>query len=160
MSYIERETSICINRCVDLGKTALYIAAEDDSLISHSSVPLPVDAFLERLDHLSTDYCPHYSSSLGSSPETLLDSIEKYLYNIKVYFHVNSVCWMSQIIEKSFLGFNSSLVSINVLPDSIYISNWRGLIGKMRGIVAYWKWGKSRWYWQLDLLYLLATAQH
>jgi len=91
MSDIERETSICINRCVDLGKTALYIAAEDDSLISHSSVPLPVDAFLERLDDLTTDYCPHYSSSIGSSPETLLDSIEKYLYNIKVYFHVNSV---------------------------------------------------------------------
>lgn len=83
MSDIERETSICVNKSVDLGKTALYIAAEDDSLISHSSVPLPVDAFLERLDHLSTDYCPHYSSSIGSSPDTLLESIEKYLYNVK-----------------------------------------------------------------------------
>ncbi|XP_021774457.1 uncharacterized protein LOC110738383 isoform X2 [Chenopodium quinoa] len=83
LSEIERETSICINRCVDLGKTALYIAAEDDSLMSHSSVPLPVDAFVERLDNLSTSYCPHYRSSLSSSPEDLLDSLERYLYITK-----------------------------------------------------------------------------
>ncbi|XP_022764741.1 uncharacterized protein LOC111309969 [Durio zibethinus] len=80
LSAIERETSISINRCLDLGRTALYIAAEDDSLISHSSVPLPVDAFLERLDDLSMGYCPHYNSSCRSSPENFLESIEKYLY--------------------------------------------------------------------------------
>ncbi|KAK9682796.1 hypothetical protein RND81_10G097000 [Saponaria officinalis] len=83
LSEIERETSICINKHVDLGKTALYIAAEDDSLISHSSVPLPVDAFLDRLDRLSTSYCPHYRSSFASSPEDLLDNVEKYLYVTK-----------------------------------------------------------------------------
>ncbi|KAJ0046923.1 hypothetical protein Pint_05259 [Pistacia integerrima] len=54
LSNIERKTSISINRCVDLGKTAPHIAAEDDSLISHSSVPLPVNAFIDRLDDLST----------------------------------------------------------------------------------------------------------
>lgn len=86
LSEIERETSICINKGVELGKTALYIAAEDDALMSHSSVPLPVDAFLERLDNLSTSYCPHYRSSLASSPEDLLDSVERYLYITKVYF--------------------------------------------------------------------------
>ncbi|KAK8516938.1 hypothetical protein V6N12_032138 [Hibiscus sabdariffa] len=80
LSDIERETSISINRGVDLGKTALYIAAEDDSLISHSSVPLPVDAFLERLDDLSMGYCSHYNSSCRSSREKFLESIEKYLY--------------------------------------------------------------------------------
>ncbi|XP_039070498.1 uncharacterized protein LOC120217481 isoform X2 [Hibiscus syriacus] len=80
LSNIERETSISINRGVDLGKTALYIAAEDDSLISHSSVPLPVDAFLERLDDLSMGYCSHYNSSCRSSRENFLESIEKYLY--------------------------------------------------------------------------------
>ncbi|KAL9233821.1 hypothetical protein vseg_008768 [Gypsophila vaccaria] len=83
LSEIERETSICINRHVDLGKTALYIAAEDDSLISHSSVPLPVDAFLDRLGRLSTSYCPHYRSLFASSPEDLLDNVEKYLYVTK-----------------------------------------------------------------------------
>ena len=66
---IEKETSICINRCVDLGRTALYIAAEDDSLVSHSSVPLPVDDFITRLDDLSMDYCPHYSPEYDSSPD-------------------------------------------------------------------------------------------
>ncbi|OMO87433.1 hypothetical protein COLO4_20658 [Corchorus olitorius] len=80
LSDIERDTSISINRCVDLGRTALYIAAEDDSLISHSSVPLPVDAFLERLDDLSMGYCSHYNSSCRSSRENFLESIEKYLY--------------------------------------------------------------------------------
>ncbi|KAK3228802.1 hypothetical protein Dsin_000683 [Dipteronia sinensis] len=80
LSNIERETSICINRCVDLGKTALHIAAEDDSLISHSSVPLPVDAFIDRLDDLSMGYCPNYRSSFRSSPESFLESIERYLF--------------------------------------------------------------------------------
>ncbi|MBA0694918.1 hypothetical protein Goari_005180, partial [Gossypium aridum] len=80
LSDVERETSISINRRVDLGRTALYIAAEDDSLISHSSVPLPVDAFLERLDDLSLGYCSHYNSLSRSSRENFLESIEKYLY--------------------------------------------------------------------------------
>ncbi|XP_057524975.1 uncharacterized protein LOC130804526 [Amaranthus tricolor] len=93
LSEIERETSICINKCVNLGKTALFVAAEDDSLMSHSSVPLPVDAFLERLDNLSTSYCPHYRSSLASSPEDLLDSIERYLYITKG-FRRNSASYL------------------------------------------------------------------
>ncbi|KAB2078867.1 hypothetical protein ES319_A06G192700v1 [Gossypium barbadense] len=80
LSDVERETSISINRRVDLGRAALYIAAEDDSLISHSSVPLPVDAFLERLDDLSLGYCSHYNSLSRSSRENFLESIEKYLY--------------------------------------------------------------------------------
>lgn len=83
-SDIERETSISINRGVDLGKTALYIAAEDDSLVSHSSVPLPVEAFIQRLDDLSMGYCSHYNSRFKSSPQTFLDSLDKYLYVRKV----------------------------------------------------------------------------
>ncbi|KAK6933980.1 Protein SirB1, N-terminal, partial [Dillenia turbinata] len=80
LSNIERETSIAINRCVDLAKTALFIAAEDDSLVSHSSLPLTVDAFIERLDDLSIGYCSHYSSSFRSSPENFLGSLERYLF--------------------------------------------------------------------------------
>lgn len=85
LSDIERETSISINRRVDLGRTALHIAAEDDSLISHSSVPLPVDAFIDRLDELSVGFCPHYNSSLCSTPEGFLESIERYLFDKKVW---------------------------------------------------------------------------
>lgn len=84
LSDIERETSISISRGVDLGRAALYVAAEDDSLVSHSSVPLPVDAFIERLDDLSMGYCSHYSFSFNSSPDLFLDSLQRYLYVKKV----------------------------------------------------------------------------
>ncbi|KAK7323294.1 hypothetical protein VNO77_26760 [Canavalia gladiata] len=87
---IEKKSSICINRCVDLGRTALYIAAEDDSLVSHSSVPLPVDSFVARLDDLSMDYCPHYSPDYDSSPEKFLESIERFLYVHKGFRRANS----------------------------------------------------------------------
>ncbi|XVE68329.1 hypothetical protein DITRI_Ditri09bG0058900 [Diplodiscus trichospermus] len=83
LSDIERETSISINRCVDLGRTALYIAAEDVSLVSLSSVPFLVDTYLERLDDLSMGYCSHYNSSCRLSRENFLESIEKYLYGKK-----------------------------------------------------------------------------
>lgn len=83
-SDIERGTSITINRGVDLARVALQIAAEDDSLISHSSVPLPVDDFIERLDSLSMGYCSQYSSAFRSSPENFLDCLERYLYLNKV----------------------------------------------------------------------------
>ncbi|CAN1781142.1 hypothetical protein LINPERHAP1_LOCUS15347 [Linum perenne] len=101
LSDIERETSITINRRVDLGKTALYIAAEDDSLISHSSVPLPVDSFIQRLDDLSMDFCSTNSSSLCSSPDNFLDSLEKYLY-----------------VKK---GFRRSLSTLRVEPRALYL---------------------------------------
>ncbi|KAF7152678.1 hypothetical protein RHSIM_Rhsim01G0124300 [Rhododendron simsii] len=90
LSSIERETSISINRGVDLGKTALYIAAEDDSLISHSSVPLPVDAFIERLDDHSMQFCSHYSSSFRSSPKNMIECLERYLYIDKGFRRTNA----------------------------------------------------------------------
>lgn len=97
LSSIRRETSIIINGGVDLGKTALYIAAEDDSLISHSSVPLPVDAFISRLDDLSMDYCSRYSSSFGSSsPDSFLESLERYLYVDKGFRRTNSISQLEQ----------------------------------------------------------------
>ncbi|KAL6989751.1 hypothetical protein U1Q18_015502 [Sarracenia purpurea var. burkii] len=90
LSNIERETSISINRGVDLGKTVLYIAAEDDSIISHSSVPLPVDAFLERLDDHSLQFCSQYSSSFRSSPDKIIECLERYLYVDKGFRRTNA----------------------------------------------------------------------
>ncbi|CAJ1958921.1 unnamed protein product [Sphenostylis stenocarpa] len=101
---IEKETSICINRCVDLGRTALYIAAEDDSLVSHSSVSLPVDDFITRLDDLSMDYCPHYSPKYGSSPEKFLESIERFLYVHKGFKRANT-----NLLEPRALDLHSVL---------------------------------------------------
>ncbi|KAK1277378.1 hypothetical protein QJS04_geneDACA016601 [Acorus gramineus] len=78
-SAVERETSISINRGVDLGRAALQIAAEDDSLVSHSSVALPVDSFIERLDDLSTGFLSSpYAPRRGSPPEIFLESLERY----------------------------------------------------------------------------------
>ncbi|XP_051149478.1 uncharacterized protein LOC127264124 isoform X2 [Andrographis paniculata] len=79
---IERETSISVNRKVDLGRAALHIAAEDDSLtlISHSSLPLPTHDFIPTFYSLSMDYCSHYSSSYRSSPEAFLECLDRYLY--------------------------------------------------------------------------------
>ncbi|KAL8492963.1 hypothetical protein ACS0TY_024243 [Phlomoides rotata] len=89
LSDVERETSISINRGVDLARAALHIAAEDDSLISHSSVPLPVDDFIERLDSLSMGYCSHYSSLYRSSPENFLECLERFLYVDKGFRRTN-----------------------------------------------------------------------
>ncbi|XP_042478417.1 uncharacterized protein LOC122059600 [Macadamia integrifolia] len=89
LSSVERETSICINRRVDLAKTALHIGAEDDSIISHSSVPLPVDSFIERLDNLSMSYCSHNGSSFRFPPEEFLACLERFLYGHKGFRRIN-----------------------------------------------------------------------
>ncbi|KAL8061879.1 hypothetical protein ABFX02_02G111500 [Erythranthe guttata] len=105
LSEIERETSITVNKGVDLGRAALHIAAEDDSLISHSSVPLPVDDFIERLNCLSMGYCSHYGSSFRSTPENFLDCLERYLYVNKGFRRTNA----RNQIEQRALYLNSVL---------------------------------------------------
>ncbi|KAL4431445.1 hypothetical protein ABPG75_006701 [Micractinium tetrahymenae] len=40
---------------VDLAAAALYVAAEDDALVSHSSVQLPVEAFQQRLQRMAAE---------------------------------------------------------------------------------------------------------
>ncbi|RWW20237.1 hypothetical protein GW17_00015662 [Ensete ventricosum] len=84
LSGISGETSIVVRIGADLARAALQIAAEDDSLISHSSVPLPVDAFVERLDDLSMGFCSLYMPPLNSSPEVFLGNLERYFYVHKV----------------------------------------------------------------------------
>lgn len=84
LSGISGETSIVVRIGADLAKAALQIAAEDDSLISHSSVPLPVDAFVERLDDLSMGFCSLYMPPLNSPPEVFLGNLERYFYVHKV----------------------------------------------------------------------------
>lgn len=100
LTDIERETSISINSEVDLAKTALHIAAEDDSLISHSSVPLPVEDFISRLDDLSMGYCSYYGSSFRYLPVKFLESLEKYLYFHKGFRRSNT---RSQVGQSLYL---------------------------------------------------------
>ncbi|KAG1371117.1 hypothetical protein COCNU_16G002110 [Cocos nucifera] len=84
MSGIDSETSITISRGADLARAALHIAAEDDSLVSHSSASLPVDAFISRLDDLSMDFCSLYMPPSNAPPEIFLDNLERYFYVHKV----------------------------------------------------------------------------
>lgn len=101
LSNIERQTSICVNRCIDLPRAALNVAAEDDSLVSHSSVQLPIEAFIERLDNLSMSYFPHYRYTLKSSPEDFLASVERFLYARK--------------------GFRRASATLLLEPKSLYL---------------------------------------
>ena len=40
---------------ISLAKAALHVAAEDDALVSHSTVKLPVPQFLQRINALSNE---------------------------------------------------------------------------------------------------------
>ena len=132
LSSIEREISISINRRVDLAKTALYIAAEDDSLISHSSVALPVDAFVERLDDLSMGFCTNNSSALKSSPEMLLDSLEKFLYVKKVTIFLAifflSRCLVLFVLKEALLQVQG-LFGTKLFDRLLTVTNPCSLIG-------------------------------
>lgn len=79
LSSIEREVSISINRRVDLANTAISISAEDFALMSQSSLPLPVDPFIERLFDLAMEFCKT-NKVLRASPEAFLDSLYNFLY--------------------------------------------------------------------------------
>ncbi|KAK9157398.1 hypothetical protein Scep_003972 [Stephania cephalantha] len=118
LGAVERDTSISVNRTIDLAKTALYIAAEDDSLISHSSVPLPVDAFVDRLDDLSMGFCSHYGASVASSsPEAFLGALERFLYQDKVCLFV---FWNRHYVLSN-QGFRRAKVSSLSDPRALYL---------------------------------------
>ena len=99
LSGIDSETSITISRGADLARAALHIAAEDDSLVSHSSASLPVDALISRLDDLSMDFCSLYMPPSNAPPEIFLDNLERYFYVHKVWIpdalKLNKGLWKS-----------------------------------------------------------------
>uniref|UniRef100_A0A0A8YGX7 Protein SirB1 N-terminal domain-containing protein n=1 Tax=Arundo donax TaxID=35708 RepID=A0A0A8YGX7_ARUDO len=92
LTRVDAATSIAISRGADLARAALCVAAEDDSLVSHSSVPLPVDAFITRLDDLSTGFCGggNFPPS-GAPPEVFFDHLNRYLYGLKGFRRINGV---------------------------------------------------------------------
>lgn len=57
--------------CVDLAMAALQIAAEDDAIVSHSSVKLPVEAFSKRIDIIVRDLIKLLNETDGSPAATL-----------------------------------------------------------------------------------------
>jgi hypothetical protein len=80
-------SSIAVGRGPDLARAALCIAAEDDSLVSHSSVSLPIEAFISRLDGLSTGFCAGGNFPPIAAPaEVFFDYLDRYLYGYKVQY--------------------------------------------------------------------------
>ncbi|KAH7432322.1 hypothetical protein KP509_07G017700 [Ceratopteris richardii] len=69
---------------LDLARAALEISSEDDALVSHSSVPLPVDAFLDRLNKMALEFASHHLPSHPQTSESVLRCLDKYLYGYKV----------------------------------------------------------------------------
>jgi hypothetical protein len=67
-------------RSLDLAKAALEIAAEDDALVSHSPVPLPVDAYIDRLESMAVEFAHHYLPARDKSPTALFEALDIYLY--------------------------------------------------------------------------------
>jgi hypothetical protein len=67
-------------RSLDLAKAALEIAAEDDALVSHSPVPLPVDAYIDRLESMAVEFAHHYLPAQDKSPTALFEALDIYLY--------------------------------------------------------------------------------
>ena len=51
---------------IKLAETCLHIAAEDDAIVSHSVVELPVQSFLARLEALADDLARSRLPALGS----------------------------------------------------------------------------------------------
>lgn len=72
-------------RSLDLARAALEIAAEDDALVSHSPVPLPVDSYIDRLDSMALEFAGHYLPPKDRSPATVFEALEIYLYGYKVW---------------------------------------------------------------------------
>lgn len=66
---------------VDVARAALEISAEDDALVSHSSVPLPVDSYLDRLDSMATEFAGHH---LPAHSPDVFKSLGNYLWTYKV----------------------------------------------------------------------------
>jgi len=68
---------------INLAEAALQIAAEDDALVSHSSVKLPVAAFRQRLQRLANELIRVVLPPLNenkASNQDILDAILDYLY--------------------------------------------------------------------------------
>lgn len=81
-------------QCLDLARAALEVSAEDDALVSHSPVALPVDSYIERLNSMAIEFAGHHMPTQNCTPEAVLCSLDNYLYGYKGF----------QIMSSSQLG--------------------------------------------------------
>ncbi|GAQ90419.1 hypothetical protein KFL_006370040 [Klebsormidium nitens] len=79
---VEAARAITNDPTLDLARAALEIAAEDDALVSHSVVPLPVESYLSRLDVMAAEVANHHlpTSAEERTPRAVFDALNKYLF--------------------------------------------------------------------------------
>ena len=66
---------------LDVALAALHVAAEDDSLMSITGVPLPVEPYLQRLERLSDDLCACLSECSGEAPQDTVNRADALFYS-------------------------------------------------------------------------------
>ena len=68
---------------LNLAAAALHVAAEDDALVTHSAVELPVELFLSRLQRYADEIGRVYLPPLGAhaTPEQQLAVVSEYLFS-------------------------------------------------------------------------------
>lgn len=70
---------------LESARAALDVASEDDALVSHSPVSLPVDSYLGRLNSMAVEFARHHMPSHPQTPEAVLNSLDNYLYGYKSF---------------------------------------------------------------------------
>ena len=63
-----------VNAGINLAEAALQVAAEDDAIVSHSTVQLPIQSFLQRITRLASNVNSAAIQKLpaDASPEEVL----------------------------------------------------------------------------------------
>lgn len=85
LGELARSVDNSSNSCLDLARAALEVASEDDALVSHSPVALPVDSYLERLNSMAMEFARHHMPSYPHTPDAVLSSLDNYLYGYKSF---------------------------------------------------------------------------
>ena len=74
---------------MQLAEAALFVASEDDAIASHSTVPFPVDSYLERIERLAEEFerqrlRPMKLAAGGEerklTPTEVLNELDNYLF--------------------------------------------------------------------------------
>ncbi len=55
----------------NIALAALHVAAEDDALVSHSAVRLPVQSYLQRMTRMANDISAHVLPGLHTAEDIL-----------------------------------------------------------------------------------------
>lgn len=120
------------SRSLDLARVALEVSAEDDALVSHSPVALPVDSYLERLNSMAMEFAGHHMPSQARTPDAVLCCLDNYLYGYKSFqrtsaSHIGDArdCYLNMVLTRR-LGSPAMLAVI--YSELVKILNSWGVI--------------------------------